>query len=125
MWMRPTCSARRGAGAAMKAAAHAAARKPRTRSKLIFAFASGPGPLGEPRRPESNMAGFGVVHKLALGLDWIEVVEPLPMNFPSNKEPPLPNPLLHKCVEEREWPRSHDRDAPLVRRPMRIKLTRQ
>jgi hypothetical protein len=24
------------------------------------------------------------------------------MNFPSNKEPPLPGPLLHKCVEERE-----------------------
>jgi hypothetical protein len=26
----------------------------------------------------------------------------LPMNLPSKKEPPLPNPLLHKCVEERE-----------------------
>jgi hypothetical protein len=24
------------------------------------------------------------------------------MNIPSNKEPPLPNPLLHKYVEERE-----------------------
>jgi hypothetical protein len=28
--------------------------------------------------------------------------EPLPMNLPSSKEPPLPVPLLHKCVEERE-----------------------
>jgi hydrogenase maturation protein HypF len=27
---------------------------------------------------------------------------PLPMNLPSSREPPLPNPLLHKCVEERE-----------------------
>jgi hypothetical protein len=26
----------------------------------------------------------------------------LPMNLPSKKQPPLPNPLLHKCVEERE-----------------------
>jgi hypothetical protein len=26
----------------------------------------------------------------------------LPMNQQSNKEPPLPNPLLHKYVEERE-----------------------
>jgi hypothetical protein len=24
------------------------------------------------------------------------------MNLPSKREPPLPNPLLHKCVEERE-----------------------
>jgi len=24
------------------------------------------------------------------------------MNLQSKKEPPLPNPLLHKCVEERE-----------------------
>jgi hypothetical protein len=24
------------------------------------------------------------------------------MNLPSNKEPPHPGPLLHKCVEERE-----------------------
>jgi hypothetical protein len=24
------------------------------------------------------------------------------MNFLSNNEPPLPGPLLHKCVEERE-----------------------
>jgi hypothetical protein len=24
------------------------------------------------------------------------------MNLPSNKEPPLPGPLLHKYVEERE-----------------------
>jgi hypothetical protein len=27
----------------------------------------------------------------------------LPVNLPSNKEPPLPDPLLHKYVEEREW----------------------
>jgi hypothetical protein len=27
------------------------------------------------------------------------------MNLPSNKEPPLPNPLLHKYVEEREMER--------------------
>jgi hypothetical protein len=24
------------------------------------------------------------------------------MNLPLKREPPLPNPLLHKCVEERE-----------------------
>jgi hypothetical protein len=24
------------------------------------------------------------------------------MNLGSKKEPPLPNPLIHKCVEERE-----------------------
>jgi hypothetical protein len=33
----------------------------------------------------------------------------LTLNLPSNKQPPLPSPLLHKCVEEREmeraWPR--------------------
>ena len=29
----------------------------------------------------------------------------LPMNQQSNKEPPLPNPLLHKFVEEREMER--------------------
>jgi len=28
--------------------------------------------------------------------------EPLPMNLPSRREPPLPGPLLHKHVEERE-----------------------
>jgi hypothetical protein len=27
------------------------------------------------------------------------------MNLPSKKEPPLPNPLLHKFVEEREMER--------------------
>jgi hypothetical protein len=27
------------------------------------------------------------------------------MNLPSNTEPPLPNPLLHKYVEEREMER--------------------
>jgi NADPH-dependent glutamate synthase beta subunit-like oxidoreductase/ferredoxin len=30
------------------------------------------------------------------------VKEPLPMNLPSRREPPLPGPLLHKPVEERE-----------------------
>ncbi len=28
--------------------------------------------------------------------------EPLSVNPPPKKEPPLPGPLLHKCVEERE-----------------------
>src|SRR5580692_4111812 len=29
----------------------------------------------------------------------------LPMNLPSKEEPPLPNPLLHKYVEERKMER--------------------
>jgi hypothetical protein len=39
------------------------------------------------------------------------------MNLPSKKEPPLPNPLLHKYVEERE------KDAQKVRCALHPKIT--